>query len=177
MKAIILEKFGFTLDLPLDYFLATDEPGFMWIRKETKNTSTGIMVYTTEWNEKNPTLASTRRLRDSICRIYIPGPSENSYMITDTAYNALFYPVLIAGRGATVVRSLWRTAGDFMGGPFIALTIPDAESGRLITLEGFIYAPRFDKRNYMKQAEAIVYSFKPVEKSTRTSTGESLENR
>jgi hypothetical protein len=29
----------------------------------------------------------------------------------------------------------------------------------MIGLEGFVYAPKFDKRQYLRQVEAIIYSF------------------
>jgi hypothetical protein len=40
----------------------------------------------------------------------------------------------------------------------------------MIGLEGFVYAPKFDKRQYLRQVEAIIYSFewaKPEEDSKK----------
>ena len=31
--------------------------------------------------------------------------------------------------------------------------------GELIVVEGFVYAPRYDKRDYIRQVESILYSF------------------
>ena len=43
-----------------------------------------------------------------------------------------------------------------MGGPFYSLTVVDEARGRLITLEGYAYAPYFDKRPYIREVEGLV---------------------
>jgi hypothetical protein len=48
--------------------------------------------------------------------------------------------------------------GDFMGGPYINLSVLDASKNRVITLDGFVYAPKYNKRNYLRQVEAMMYS-------------------
>ena len=48
--------------------------------------------------------------------------------------------------------------GETMGGPFISHTRLDELHNRLITIEGFVFAPGRDKRNLLRQVEAMVYS-------------------
>jgi hypothetical protein len=45
-----------------------------------------------------------------------------------------------------------------MGGPFINLSVLDASRRRVVTVEGNVYAPKNDKRNYLRQLEAMIYS-------------------
>ena len=45
---------------------------------------------------------------------------------------------------------------DFMGGPFYSLTLVDEGRGRLLTLEGYAYAPYFDKRPYIREVEGLI---------------------
>ena len=47
-----------------------------------------------------------------------------------------------------------------MGGPFYSLTLFDERSGDLVTVEGYAYAPYFDKREYMREVESIVRSLR-----------------
>jgi hypothetical protein len=47
---------------------------------------------------------------------------------------------------------------DYMGGPFCSLTVYDSTRARLVTVEGYAYAPYFDKREYVRQIEAVVRS-------------------
>jgi hypothetical protein len=55
-----------------------------------------------------------------------------------------------------------------MGGPFYSLTIVDEERGRLLTVEGYAYAPYFDKRPYIREVEGVVRrsTLAPVSAST-----------
>ena len=64
------------------------------------------------------------------------------------------------GAFAAEVRGLWRMENDFMGGPYYSLTFYDEPNVRLITVEGYAYAPYFDKRPYMREIEGIVKSVK-----------------
>jgi hypothetical protein len=56
---------------------------------------------------------------------------------------------------------LWRVEGDFMGGPFVNITFVDEKTSRLVILDGFVYAPKYDKRDYLRQVEALMHSVKP----------------
>ena len=60
---------------------------------------------------------------------------------------------------AVETRGMWNVVGDFMAGPFLAYTVVDEVHGRLITVEGYIYAPGKNKRDYLRQLEAILYTF------------------
>ena len=59
---------------------------------------------------------------------------------------------------AMELRGLWRTTESFIGGPFVSLSQLDEEKAKVITVEAFVLAPKFDKREFMKEAEALVYS-------------------
>ena len=67
------------------------------------------------------------------------------------------------GGFAAEVRGLWRMENDFMGGPFYSLTFYDEPNTRLITVEGYAYAPYFDKRPYMREIEGIVKSVETLQ--------------
>jgi hypothetical protein len=54
-----------------------------------------------------------------------------------------------------------------MGGPFMSLTQLDENRNKIITIEGFVFAPAHKKRELMRQMEAILYSIKiPEQKLT-----------
>ena len=38
----------------------------------------------------------------------------------------------------------------------------DSERGQLVTVDGYVYAPYFGKREYLREVEAMVRSFAPV---------------
>jgi hypothetical protein len=64
------------------------------------------------------------------------------------------------GNYASEMRGLWRVENDFMGGPYVALSELDASNQRVINAFGFVYAPSKDKRNLLRQVEAMIYSLK-----------------
>ena len=124
------------------------------------------MIYTYDFTDTiafNPTRIIS--YRDSITKEYIPGPSEGSYMAVSKDYilpeskqidfNGLF---------AIETRGLWKVEGDFMGGPFINYTFVDEKRNKVITIDGYVYAPNAPKRNMVMQLESIIWSFKFVEK-------------
>ena len=150
----IKEKFNFSLVLPSAYRLAKQDSNFMWIRKETLEDSQGILIYSYPYIHTN---AFDRdviiNLRNQMTSRYIPGPTDGSFMTV--ADDGIF---------AVETRGLWETKGDFMGGPFLSYTFVDEASNRVITLDSYVYAPGQNKRDLLKQLEAILYSFNKKEK-------------
>jgi hypothetical protein len=46
-----------------------------------------------------------------------------------------------------------------MGGPFISHSFTDPTGEYVVVVEAFVYNPRADKRNHLRQLEAVLYSF------------------
>jgi hypothetical protein len=155
----ITEEFNMKLVVPEGYYLATHEPGFMWLRRENPDVSQGLLIYTRPYTDTtNLSKSEIISGRDSITSRYIPGPEENSYMITEPEYPASHTTIEIDDKYTVEMRGLWKTKGYFMGGPFVSYSIIDNENQRIITLDGFVFAPRFNKREYLRQIEAIIHS-------------------
>ena len=162
----IAKQFGFELTVPQGFYIAKSDPEFMWIRKELERSSSCIVIYRLPYQD---TLQFSREsliaMRDMMVGKYIPGPSEGSYMATETE----FVPPLVTyvadyPAGYTMeMRGMWRVENDFMGGPFVSYTFADSRTGNLVTVEGYYYEPNQKKRNALLQLEAIAYSLKFVD--------------
>ena len=72
------------------------------------------------------------------------------------------------GRYAKQTRGLWKLSDISGGGPFVSYLFVDESQRRMYYLEGYVYAPSKDKREFMQEVEAIVNSFK---------SGEELKNK
>jgi hypothetical protein len=72
----------------------------------------------------------------------------------------LFNTFKMNGNYAAELRGQWKLENDFMGGPFVNLSILDVLQNRVVTLDGFVYAPSKDKRNFLRQVEAMLHSIK-----------------
>lgn len=152
---------GIELPLTDDYFIAVNKGNYNWIRKETIHMSYGIQIYRLPYvSDQSFSDSSMIALRDSLSKIYIPGPSKSSYMTTDKQVPAITEVTTINDHYTLKVKGLWRTEGDFMGGPYTSYLIHHKKGNELIFIDTFIYAPRFDKREYVKQMEAVIHSMR-----------------
>lgn len=162
----IADKFGFTMTVPQGFYIAKSEPDFMWLRKELERSSADIVIYQTPYKDTLQfETQSLVAMRDMMLGQYIPGPSEGSYMGTETEFvppkvtTASQFP---AGY-AKEMRGMWRVVNNYMGGPFVSYTFADSRTGQLVTVEGFYYEPNQKKRNALLQLESILYSVQFVE--------------
>jgi hypothetical protein len=65
----------------------------------------------------------------------------------------------INGLRCCELRGLWELVNDYMGGPFVSRSYCDEKNRRIVTVEGYIYAPRFDKRDYVRRVLGIINTF------------------
>lgn len=149
---------GYTFDMDTTCILNDDTCHFVWISHETPEISQGLFVYYYDYTDS---LMLTRdrlmAMRDLMCKRFVGGPSDGSYMTTVAFEDVTtFRSFNRRGQYTAELRGLWETHGDFMGGPFVSLTQYDAKCGRIVTVDGYVYAGKKDKRNYMRQVEAIM---------------------
>ncbi|MCF8369016.1 MAG: DUF4837 family protein [Bacteroidales bacterium] len=161
----VIKNFGFSLEIPSGFYVAKKQADFMWIRKETQHNSQGVIIYTYDFVD---TLAFDQArilsFRDVMTEEFIPGPSEGSYMTIAREYSPLYSkPIEFKGMYAIETRGLWRLEGDFMGGPFVNYTFVDERINKVVTIDGYVYAPNKPKRDLMIQMESIARSLKFVE--------------
>ncbi len=149
------------LTFPKGFKLDKSSDNFAWIAQERPKMSLGVLLYHYNYTDTN-TFTKTYLLnkRDSILKEHVPGPSEGSYMTTERRYEPVFEEIALNGKYMVKMRGLWKVENDFMGGPFVSLTTVDKQRNRIVTVEGYVYAPHKDKRNLIRQVEAIIYTLK-----------------
>ena len=158
----IQKNYKLSLVIPSGFYIAKKSADFAWIRKETDKNSQGLLIYTYPYTDTGA--FDPERIisyRDTITKAYIPGPTEGSYMtVADEYVPPVSKRINFNGLFAVETRGLWRLEGDFMGGPFINYTLVDEKRNRIVTIDGYVYAPNAPKRNLLMQLEAIIYSLK-----------------
>jgi len=161
VTAEIAKKFGLKLTIPDGFYLAKSEPDFIWVRKEVVEFSQGIIIFrepyldTAQFSKESINARTNRMLKK-----YVPGSVHESYMTLDEEF-IITEPKIINGfltDYAIELRGVWDVENDFMGGPYVSYTFADIKNGQIITLFGYIYNPNKDKRNLLRQLEAILYS-------------------
>lgn len=96
--------------------------------------------------------------RDSIGKKYFEGPAAGSYFGTEILMPPQQFNTTIDNQFAIETRGLWKTFGDFRGGPFLSYTIYNENKNEILCIEGFIYGPDAKKRNIMLEMEAMMRS-------------------
>ncbi len=97
--------------------------------------------------------------RDSLNRQWIRGSREESYVTT--AYNRPYETETFRMNGDLVYETLgvWTMTNDAMAGPFANFTVYDKETSRLFMLEFAQFAPKYDKRRFVREFRAMLRTF------------------
>lgn len=169
----IKEKFGFNLAVPEGYFVAIQGDNFVWLRQTGTRTDLelGVLIATFEYTDPKVDFSpqAIKDRRDEVTRRFIHGVLEGSHM---TTYSPETHPevqfkvkeVDFNGMYAVQANSLWKMEREFLGGPFVNFTLVDPNSNRLLMLDGWVLYPNKDKRDFMRQVEALIRSidFSPI---------------
>ncbi|NOR87781.1 MAG: DUF4837 family protein, partial [Bacteroidales bacterium] len=156
------KHFHFDMNIPKGYSIAFIDSTKSWIRKETAANSMDILIYVQDYHSTDvfePN--SIKKRRNKFTRSYVPGPILGSYqVISDKYLEPITQELSFNDLFAVEMRGLWRVENDFMGGPFISYTFVDEKRKKLITIDGFMYAPKQRKAVLMRELEAILWSVK-----------------
>lgn len=153
--------FGINLAIPTSLNKYKYGNHFLWISNGSATANQNIVVYSTPFTSKEQLKhESLLARRDSVMCANIPGEIPGSCMGTEVKH---LYPetryINFNGKWAAETRGLWKMQnGVSMGGPFVALTVVDEVHQQILTVEGFVYAPSREKRNLLRQMDAMVYS-------------------
>jgi hypothetical protein len=159
------EREKFMMSFPSGYTINKEINDFLWVSKETPSTSQGMFIYSYDYTSEDQfTKEKVIQRRDSILRKYVPGPKEGSYMTTEKNFPISNRQFDFQGNYALETRGLWKVQNDFMGGPFLNITFLDQKNNRVICMDSYVYYPNHDKRELLRELEAIMYSYMELTK-------------
>ncbi len=161
----LAKKFGFSLLIPAGFQVVNEDRNHAYLRqsitKAKQDLIVGLLIYQYPYKD---TLSFTPEriiaMRDSVCKKYVPGPTDSSYMITSVDV----IPPVFAATGSFIdgyaveTSGLWALEGDFMGGPFLSYSFVNERTQMFVTIEGFVYNPNNKKGVYLRQLEAMMKS-------------------
>ncbi|MCQ2180688.1 MAG: DUF4837 family protein [Bacteroidales bacterium] len=154
------EIFGGSPHFPTGYKLKKKSSDFVWIADEKQYTIQGIFVYRYPSRVAEEfTLDNIISHRNAILKDNVPGMFDGTYMTTSTAISPETEYLRYKGRDFTQTRGYWEVENDYMGGPFVSHSFYSKDGMDIITVEAFVYAPKYDKRQYLRQVESILYSW------------------
>jgi hypothetical protein len=154
-------KFDILFNVPSDLTFTRKETDFFWASNNAKSGRTDMIVYTFPYTDADTfTPEYLIAKRDSVLRVNLPGTFPDSYMATETRAEVFYTPITVRGKYCGVLRGLWKMVGDMMGGPFVSHARLDETNNRVVVVEGFVYAPETNKRNFIRRIEAALYTLR-----------------
>jgi len=165
----ISSKYMIQLAVPKQFDLSISTSDFFLLHREQFIKDGGLQhqvsqgVFYTDYPYSDTSDFSINNLlkkRDSITSVFIEGPSKNSHMqVSHRFIEPKSYKILFRNYFAIEIRGLWRIEGDYLGGPFYELNILDEKKEKIHCIDCYVFAPHFNKRDYLREVEAIVKSF------------------
>lgn len=163
----VQEVTGVQMSIPKGCYAVAIDSAFTWLdRQQTRlkgsnnhDVQQGIFMHSEPYT--GPEQFALDRIldrRDEVTSEGVKGPTEGSFMSVERRMQPTYEEITHKGAIAAEVKGLWRMENDFMGGPFYSLTMYNKATSSLVTVEGYTYAPYFDKREYMREIEGIVKS-------------------
>ena len=158
---VVTDMIGGSPHFPSGYKLKKKTEDFIWVSYDPEYVSQGILIYKYPVVEgedmmspENLLAANSKMLMENV-----PGMFENTYMTLSSYAPPTVKYMKYKGLQFAEIRGMWEVHNDYMGGPFVTHVFYSPDGKYMIGLEGFVYAPKFDKRHYLRQVEAIIYSF------------------
>ena len=161
VRLAVTKNIGGSPYFPRGFTMKKNTPEFLWISQETTYVNQGILIFKfpyTDTAQLSPVYLK-QKLYD-LWQANVPGMRENSYMTFNKVIDPGFNTIKYNGMTMVEMRGLWEVENDYMGGPFVCHIFPDRNRENIIILNAFVYAPKYDKRKYLRQVESIIYSFK-----------------
>lgn len=132
----------------------------MMLSLETPSTTQSVMVSVT--GRTTPRIGcfeladlTQKRMSDEV-----KGPDGGSFMVIEQRMPVSCRSFRRYDADYIEMRGLWTLEGGFMGGPFISYAFIDSATARAVIVTGFVYAPKEEKRELLRQVEALMYTVK-----------------
>ena len=159
----VREIFGGSPRFPIGYSLKKKTDDFVWIADEKQYTNQGVLIYSYPADSNPFTLEKIIAHRNAILKANVPGMFENTWMTTGSYPAPYLEYMKYKGRDFAQVRGWWEVENDYMAGPFVSHSFYSKDGKRVIVAEAFLYAPKYDKRQYLRQVESLLYSWQWAE--------------
>lgn len=153
---------GATMIFPKGYSLKKETDDFLWISNETRYVQQGFFICRTRATRMPGELGpeALLSLRNRTLKAMVPGGRKDSYMTTASFLTPQYSRIGHDSIQIACMRGLWELHNDYMGGPFVSHSFYNRDSTEIISLEAYVYAPKHDKRIYLRQVESLLYTFK-----------------
>ncbi len=165
VRNTVMEMFGGAPYFPEGYTIRKITDNFVWVAYDSRPAIQGVLIFSYPYTgQHNFNMENMMATQKAILKEQVPSSGEGSYMtIADSKTPELRF-IKHHDLHFAELRGLWETTNPtFMGGPFVSHSFLNREGADVVVLMAFVYAPGKDKRNFMRQTEAFLYSFEWAE--------------
>ena len=157
----LAEIFDGAVHFPSGYKLRKKTGDFAWVAYQKQYSNQVVLIYKYPVGDDAAPFSRESLIahRNEILKQNVPGMFENTYMTTGTFLTPEVRFLRYKGRDFAEMRGLWEVENDYMGGPFVLHAFYSRDGKDIIVLDAFVYAPKYDKRHYLRQVESLLYSF------------------
>ena len=148
------------LVLPSGWKPDFNREGIMMVSLETPSTTQSVMVSVTDRTTSRIGCVELADLTQRRMSDEVKGPDGGSFMVIEKQVPVSCRSFRRNETDYIEMRGLWTLEGGFMGGPFISYAFIDSATTRAVVVTGFVYAPKDDKRELLRQVEALMYTVK-----------------
>ena len=161
LAPVVTQMIGGSPHFPSGYKLKKKTDDFIWITYDTEFTTQSILIYKYPVTKGTDMMAKENIIKtnEMVLKDNVPGMFENTFMTISSFAKPSVKYIRYKGREFEEMRGLWEVHNDYMGGPFVTHVFYSPDGKYMIGLEAFVYAPKYDKRHYLRQVESIIYSF------------------
>lgn len=170
----LMEDQGFAVNVQHDFVIAMDTTNFVWLRRILSDTWRSFFVHYVE--DGDPSMLSPEWMvatRDSLTRQYVQG-NLGDWVEVDRRRPLEIEETDFNGRYGYEMRGLWQMVGEDeagnryqagMGGPFISYGFYDQAQNRVYFIDGMVFAPGYEKREFLRQMEVMAHTFRTAEEA------------
>ena len=139
-----------------------DTNNFVWVQYNPPQITQAVLIYYYPYTDESQIEYENLIPRtEEWLKTWVPGPSKGSYMTLELEHAPLYSKVFTKdGHYVREIKGLWDMHNDSMGGPFISWSFIDEKNSRIVTVFGFVYAPKYQKRNHIRKVESLLKSVK-----------------
>lgn len=175
--------FGIDMKIPLDMDASKKAKDFVWYSNNTNSGMQNLLIFKINSSEKTPSARENHSSRENLSAGGNLSSKETSSGTEEYPSNGISLSLADKVQIDSVLqknmlgetdemymiiprlgeRGLWEMEGDAMGGPYVMKIIRRQKNGKIsgrkneiIVVIGFVYAPEMEKRNLIKQLEAVL---------------------
>lgn len=150
----------FRIQFPKGWHARVDKEHFTWVQYDPPDITQGVLIHYYPYTDESQIEYENLMIdTDKWLKENVPGSADGSYMSFELDRPITSKTFTKDNHYVRELRGLWEMQKGFMGGPFVCWSFVDEQNSRIVSVFGFVFAPRFDKRNHIRKVESLLRTF------------------